>query len=280
MDPVAVEARRRLCELVERPDEEVNLAEAALLIACEEYPALDIEHYLGRLDDMAESLKGRIPRTNEAPRLAQAINAYLFQELGFSGDRQAYHDPRNSFLNDVLDRRRGIPITLSTLYLELARRIGFRVDGIGLPGHFMLRHSANGSSFYIDAFNAGSLLTVNDCREKVSRMYGGAVAFQTEFLEPVTKRQIVTRMLCNLKGIYISLEDYLKALSATDRILLLNPEFDSELRDRGLLYFRLECFRSALRDLGAYLERKPDARDAREIRRHVKRLSRLVKMVN
>ena len=280
MDPVAVEARRRLCELAERPDEEVNLAEAALLIACEEYPALDIEHYLGRLDDMAKSLKGHIPRTNDAPRLAQAINTYLFQELGFSGDLEAYHDPRNSFLNDVLDRRRGIPITLSTLYLELARRIGFRVDGIGLPGHFMLRHSTNGSAFYIDAFNAGSLLTVNDCREKVSSMYGGAVAFQSEFLEPVTKRQIVTRMLCNLKGIYISLEDYLKALSATDRILLLNPEYDAELRDRGLLYFRLECFRSALRDLSAYLERKPDARDAREIRRHVKRLSNLVKMVN
>lgn len=280
MDSVAVNARRRLCELASLPDEKTNLAEAALLIAREEYPALDIPHYLLRLDEMLPSLRRRVPENADAPRLAEAINTFLFHDLGFSGDSQAYDDPRNSFLNDVLDRRLGIPITLSTLYMELARRIGFRVEGIGLPGHFLLKHSANGASFFIDAFNAGSFLTVQDCRERVSTMYGGSVPFREEFLAPVTKRQILTRMLCNLKGVYISLENYVKALSATDRILLLNPDDARELRDRGLLYFKLECFGSALRDLNAYLEKKPGARDAPEIRRHVARLSGLVKLMN
>jgi len=280
MDPLAVEARRRLVELTVRPDEQIDLAEAALLIACEEYPRLDIAGYVKRLDVMARSLEARLPRAADPSRTAQAINAYLFDELGFSGNSEAYYDPRNSFLNDVLDRRLGIPITLSTLYMEVARRVGFEVEGIGLPGHFMLRHSANGCSFYIDTFNAGRLLGAGDCRERVTRMYGDSLAFRDEFLQPITKRKVLTRMLCNLKGVYISMEDYEKALAATDRILLLNPEAHCELRDRGLLYFRLECFRSAHADLSAYLERNPHAEDGRTIRKHVERLSGLVRMLN
>lgn len=280
MDPMAVEARRRLGELVSCPDDQIDLAEAALLIACEEYPRLDIDCYVQRLDVMARSLEARLPRGADPACTARAINAYLFDELGFSGNSEAYYDPRNSFLNDVIDRRLGIPITLSTLYMEVARRVGFAVEGIGLPGHFMLRHNANGSSFYIDAFNAGTFLSAEDCRERVSRMYGDALTFQDEFLEPVSKRKVLARMLHNLKGAYISMEDYEKALAATDRILLLDPEALCELRDRGLLYFRLECFQSALADLSAYLERKPHAEDGRTIRKHVERLSGLVHMLN
>ncbi len=280
MEPLAVEARRRLGELLDRPDDEINLAEAALLIACEEYPRLDIACYVKRLDKMARSLRARLPRGGEPARTAQAINAYLFGELGFSGNREAYYDLRNSFLNDVLDRRLGIPITLSTLYMEVARRVGFPVEGVGLPGHFMLRHSANGSTFYIDAFNAGSFLSEDDCRDRVDRMYGDSLAFRDEFLAPVKKRQVLVRMLYNLKGVYISMKDYEKALAATDRILILDPEAHCERRDRGLLYFRLECFQSALVDLSAYLERKPDAEDGRTIRKHVERLSGLVHMLN
>lgn len=280
MDPQAVEARRRLGALVARPDDEIDLAEAALLIACEEYPELDIDSYVKRLDIMARSLETRLPRAGDPLRVAQGINDYLFDDLGFSGNSESYYDPRNSFLNDVLDRRLGIPITLCTLYMEVSRRVGFSVEGIGLPGHFMLRHSVNGSSFYIDAFNAGSFLSADDCRERVRRMYGHSVAFKREFLEPIAKRQVLTRVLCNLKGVYISMEDYEKALAATDRILLLNPQAHCELRDRGLLYFRLECFKSAHADLAEYLARKPHAEDGPTIRKHVQRLSGLVRMLN
>jgi regulator of sirC expression with transglutaminase-like and TPR domain len=212
--------------------------------------------------------------------VAETLNTFLFDEQGFAGNKDAYYDPRNSFLNEVLDRRLGIPITLSTIYMEIGRRVGFEVEGIGLPGHFLLRHVGSEDSFYIDAFHRGVLLSAQDCRTRLQEMYNASLPFRPEFLEPVTKRQVLTRMLHNLKGIYIQEGDYSRALAATDRILLLNPASVCELRDRGLLYFRLECFQNALRDLDAYLDGAPKAEDADEVNEHVHALRTLVRMIN
>jgi regulator of sirC expression with transglutaminase-like and TPR domain len=280
MDPRIAETREKLGHLASRPEGELDLAEAALLIAREEYPELEVAHYLSRLDALAEDLDRRLPSGVPPRRVAEALNAFLFDEHGFSGNSDAYYDPRNAFLNEVLDRRLGIPITLSTLYMEIGRRVGFEVEGIGLPGHFLLRHAGREDFFYIDAFQRGAFLRAEDCRAKLQGLYNASLPFRPEFLEPVTKRQVLTRMLHNLKGIYIQEGDYRRALAATDRILLLDPGATSELRDRGLLYFRLECFRSALRDLEAYLDRAPGSEDADQLRRHVRVLRMLVRMVN
>jgi regulator of sirC expression with transglutaminase-like and TPR domain len=280
MDPRTAETRERLGCLVSRSDENLDLAEAALLIAREEYPGLEIESYLHRLDAMAERLRERLKPGAHPRETAGALNAYLFDEAGFAGNTQEYYDPRNSFLNEVLDRRLGIPITLATVYMEIARRIGLRVEGIGLPGHFTLRHPGEGAPFYIDPFNRGAFLSAEECRLRVAEVFAGAVRFRPDFLEPVTKRQILIRMLHNLKGIYIQRGDYARALGATDRILILDPSSNCELRDRGLLYFRLECFGNALRDLEAYLDQAPRSEDACQVRGHVQALRTLVRMIN
>ena len=280
MDPSAIEARERLGELASRAEEDLDLAEGALLLSREEYPGLDIGHYLASLDAMADTLLHRLSSCADPASLARSLNAFLYDEKGFTGNHQSYYDPRNSFLNEVLDRRLGIPITLATVYMEVARRIGLELEGIGLPGHFLLRHTGKGAHFYIDAFAGGAFLTADDCREKIAEIFNDSVSFKEEFLEPVTKLQILKRMLHNLKAIYIHREDFKKALSVCDRILVIDPEATWELRDRGLLYFRLECFRSALRDLSLYIDLRPGAEDAQAVKGRIQQLTHLVKMIN
>ncbi len=279
MDSRIAETRERLSEMAHRSEEQMDLGEAALLIACEEYPDLDVARYLDRLDTLADRFR-RCGSQGGSDVGVLALNAFLFGEAGFAGNTEAYYDPRNSFLNEVLDRRLGIPITLGMLYMEIARRVGVRVEGIGLPGHFLLRYAGAEGSFYIDAFHRGEFLSAEDCRLRFREVNERDLAFRPEFLEPVTKRQMLTRMLCNLKGIYIQAGEWCRAVSATERLLLLNPEASGEMRDRGLLYFRLECFRNALRDLEAYLEREPMAADAPQVRGHLEALRKLVGMIN
>jgi len=281
MDPRIAETRERIAGMSRLPEDQFDLGEAALLIAKEEYPDLDVGVYLVQLDALAERFE-RCASSGDSRRTCKvlALNRYLFEEAGFAGNAAAYYDPRNSFLNEVLDRRLGIPISLATLYMEIARRVGVRVEGIGLPGHFLLRYVGPEGSFYIDAFHRGEFLTADDCRLRFREVNDRSLTFRPEFLEPVTKRQMLTRMLCNLKGIYIHGGDWCRALSVTERILLVNPEAPGEMRDRGLLYFRLECFRNALRDLEAYLDRQPEAEDAPQVRAHVQALRKLVRMIN
>ncbi len=276
MDPRIAESRERLSELSGLSEEHLDLGKAALLIAKEEYPDLDVPCYVDRLDALAD----RFQRRASSDCGVLALNTYLFGEAGFAGNTESYYDPRNSFLNEVLDRRLGIPITLATLYMEIARRVGVRVEGIGLPGHFLLRYAGPEGTFYIDAFNRGEFLSEDDCRLRFREVNDRDLRFRPEFLQAVTKRQMLTRMLCNLKGIYIQAGDWCRAVSATERILLLNPEASGEMRDRGLLYFRLECFRTALGDLESYLEREPTASDAPQVQAHVQALRKLVSLIN
>jgi regulator of sirC expression with transglutaminase-like and TPR domain len=230
---------------------------------------------------MAAEIESRVGCDARNPNaLIDSINHYLFVERGFHGNEENYYNPRNSFLNDVMDRKTGIPITLSTLYMELAGRVGLALYGIGFPGHFIVKYSGPGDEVLIDPFNKGRILSEKNCQDILNRMYGGSVQFRREMLATSTKKQILNRMLNNLKGIYVDSKNHQKALSVVELILELNPDNCSEIRDRGLLYYKLECFSQALHDLETYLNLSPDAPDSEVMLNIVSRLKDLVKLIN
>ncbi|HEY6554073.1 MAG TPA: tetratricopeptide repeat protein [Vicinamibacteria bacterium] len=259
------ESRPNLTAVLGRPDGEINLAEAALLIAGEEYPDLDVPRYLKHLDDMGLALRARLADEPRPERAVMALNRYLFQEEGFHGNVLEFYDPRNSYLNEVIDRRVGIPITLSTIYMEVARRAGLHVEGVGLPGHFIVRVVFSGHGLLVDPFHGGVLLTEADCQERLDRIFAGRVKIATEMLAATGRREILGRMLRNLKAIFLRREDYPRALRAADLLLCLDPESAEDRRDRGILYAALDCYGLALNDLEAYLARHPDPPEAIEI---------------
>lgn len=265
-----MEARKHFYQEIIGP--QINLAKAALYIAVEEYPRIDVEAYLKLLDSMAAAVQERLPADRYPLRVIKTINHYLYDELGFTGNADDYYDPRNSFLNDVLDRRTGIPITLSLVYLEIARRLDFPMLSIGMPGHFLMRPDFEDAGIFVDAFNHGEILFPQDCQERLTQIYGRTVPLLPEFLEPITPQQFLARMLTNLKMIYLNRQEHQKALGAIDRILLLFPQAPYQLRDRGLLYFQLGRPTAACIDLENYLAIAPDAEDANMIRQLLQQL--------
>lgn len=274
MTTPAPSARSRFAEQVRAPESELDLAEAALLIAAEEYPQLVVPAYLRRLDLLAERVHDRLGGENAPLVVLQELNRVLFEEERLRGNTDAYHDPRNSFLNDVLDRRLGIPITLSVVYLEVGRRLDLPLEGVGFPGHFLVRYAGEAVRVLIDAFEGGRLRFEDEAQELLDRVYGGMVRLRPDFLETVTSRQILARMLTNLKGIYVNAQDDGRALATIERILLLRPDAVSELRDRGVLLARSGRRREALADLEQYLDRLPEAPDAARVRGLVAELER------
>ncbi len=255
-------ARARFKALIERPV--VPLDEAALAIAAEEYPALDAAAYLARLDALGALVRQRASQPG-AGRL-RVLCETLFAELGFRGNTEAYYDPRNSFLNEVLERRLGIPITLSVLLMEVGRRVGVPLHGVGFPRHFMVKLQPRaGPEVFVDAFNGGALLSREECSARFQRGSKGQ-ALDPHWFEAVTPRKILGRMLQNLKQIYAKQGDDVRAYWVVDRLVLLAPEAAEEVRDRGLLSARLGLRPAAARDLGEYLERAPGAADAGDIR--------------
>ncbi len=251
----------RFARLVGRKESSIDLGEAALLIAEDAYPGLDVDEYLRRIDDLAEPLRAGWREYAPLPELVATLNGHLFGELGFRGNRDDYYDPRNSYLNEVLDRRLGIPITLSVVFMEVARRLGLTVSGVGLPGHFIVEATRDGASLLLDPFNGGEILTSEDCERLVSDRYGVSMPFAPELLADVRKRQILTRMLNNLKRTYLEKDDPAAAWPVVEKMVLLNPESAVDRRDRGLVAYRLNNFAQARQDLRFYLERRPDAAD-------------------
>jgi regulator of sirC expression with transglutaminase-like and TPR domain len=202
------------------------------------------------------------------------VRAALFDEGGFRGNEDHYYDPRNSFLNEVLDRRLGIPITLSVLFLAVARRLGLRAEGVALPGHFLVRADAAGRELFVDPYRRGAVLTAEDCAQLWRGQGQGRTAFDARWLEPAAPRQILARMLHNLKRIYGETGDDVRALWVVDRLLLLSPGDPEERRDRGLLAARLGGTGAAIADLEAYLAASRDADDAADIRKLAAELRR------
>jgi regulator of sirC expression with transglutaminase-like and TPR domain len=261
--------RSRLEGMLARPDREVDLAEAALLVAAEEYEGLDVRSYLVRLDEMGVALRGRLDEEPRPERAIMALNRYLFQEEGFRGNTEQYYDARNSYLNDVLDRKTGIPITLSTVYMEVARRAGLEVEGVGLPGHFVVRVQMPSRSLLVDPFHGGSLLTEQDCQERLDRIFDGKVKLEPKMLQPCRRKEMLERILRNLKAIYLRDEDKDRALRVVDLLVRIQPGSAEDLRDRGVLYAALDCYGLAARDLESYLALAPQGRDAEELQAKV-----------
>ena len=264
-------ARRRFAEIVARQDDEINLAEAALLIAAEEYPSLDVNLYLWRLDSFGDIARERAAESRDPIDIVTALNAALFDQLGFRGNRESYYDPRNSYLNEVIDRRIGIPITLAVVYIEVAKRIGFPIKGVGMPFHFIAKHEGEIGEVFIDPFNGGRVLGPAGCDALITQMSGGKLDLRPEHLEAVTSKQILTRMLSNLLGVY-SAGDHRRALSAIDFILMINPDSTVHIRDRGLLLAAIGNQTTAILELEKYLDLDPRASDADTIREQIKSL--------
>jgi len=245
------------------PGEE--LAPAALAIARVEYPTLDVEGYLDAIDRMGDDAAARVSQAGVRGQDAiQVLNEYLYDDQRFTGNRERYDDPRNSFLNEVIDRRTGIPISLAVVYLEIARRAGVAVDGVNFPGHFLVRASderprlrVGGEVVIVDPFHGGALLSELDCREMLRQHVGEDAAFDRDLLRPATRHQIVVRMLVNLKRLYVRMRSFPQARFAADLLLSVDPSAVSELRDRGLLAYHLQDFSAALRDLETYLRLRP-----------------------
>jgi regulator of sirC expression with transglutaminase-like and TPR domain len=281
--PSSGDALRHFAALVEptREDESIPLAAAALAIARMEYPDLDADHYLARLDEIAEQVRTRMRKNPTARESIALLNQVLFQEEGLRGNREDFYDPRNSFLNDVLDRKLGIPITLSVVYLEVARRAGFPVAGVGMPGHFLLKHyDVVAGEIFIDAFDRGRILGPDDCQQRLDEVYGGQVDMRAEYLQPVTHREVLGRMLNNLRQIYLRQQNGRKGLAVLDMLLAIPPGSPDLLRERALLRLDLDQYVGAAQDLGKYLKLAPEAADAQAVRETFEMVRQMVARMN
>ncbi len=303
---VSTDFIRRFTEVAKAPSP--DLAPAALAIARMEYPQLDASRYLRTLDRMGAAAADRLATLGDDADLLHriaGISTYLFKEQGFAGNRKNYDDPRNSFLNNVIDRRKGIPITLALVYIEVSRRAGLRIDGINFPGHFLLRvhpgvpdgpasPPVDGGQLIVDPFHGGAILSELDCRKLLRTHAGDEVRFDRRMLARATKPEIIVRMLVNLKRIYVRMRSFPQAHAVTELLLALDPSATTELRDRGLLAYHLNDYPAALRDLEAYLRfssraatgdaetKDTDSSDDehKEIWEHVKALRRRVANLN
>lgn len=264
---------------VSRPDGRIDLARAALAIARWEYPRLDADAYLERLDGLARSVDG-VRRSPDALGRLHRLREYLFVEQGFTGNRDDYYDPRNSFLNDVLDRRQGIPITLSLVLMEVGKRLGLAIEGIGLPGHFIAGARLDDSQILLDPFNGGALVTPEECEELVGSVVGRPVTLRPEHYSPVSGRQLVTRMLANLKGAYWRRQEWDRVVGAIDRLLVLDPKAAGEWRDRGVAWSNLGEVRRGLGDWERYLTEFPDAEDHETVKGHLRRARQKLAQLN
>ncbi len=273
----------RFGQIVSGPDEAINLAEAALLIAAEEYRDLDIAAYLARLDEMAATLKRRLRPDISPADTITALNRFLFDEHGFTGNAADYYDPRNSFFNEVLDRKRGVPLTLALVYIEIGRRIGLPVQGISFPAHFLVKCRLREGTVVLDPYAKGVSLSFDDLRRRLKSLHNGVEppkSVMAGMLGAASNKDILVRMLRNLRGIYSHHKEWLKALTATDRIISVTPGAAEEYRDRGMIYLNLECFRAALFDLQAYLKMLPVADDADTVRQKVVELQAVAARLN
>ncbi len=255
------DARRHFLKIAACAPESIDLAEAALWIAAENCPDLDVDLYRTRIDELAQRIRPRMEAAADGQARVETLNTFLFDECGFHGNREDYYDPRNSYLNEVLDRRIGIPISLAILWIAVARRLGLDAQGVSFPGHFL----ATIQPVLVDCFE-GRIVTPEECRAMLMRQAGPQARFDLNMLVRTSPPAILARLLRNLKQIFARESQLLDALACSDRIVTLQPEMPEEVRDRGILYQGLECWSDARADLEQYLMLAPGAEDADEIR--------------
>ena len=250
-------------------DDELPLLGTALLIARDEYPDLDAASYSAQVDTYANALRPQLDRDIDLPARLTAINKYLFEEVGYAGNNTQYDDPRNSYMNDVVDRKLGIPISLAVIQIEVTRRLGMPLDGISFPGHFLVRLPVDDGILVLDPYNKGRPVSAEELRERASPHLGGHPPDDQQLqqiLEPATHRMILMRMLRNLKGLYLERGDWERVARTADRLLKLSPDTAEALRERGLAYRELGYTKGAREDLARYLQLLPEADDVDAVR--------------
>jgi len=272
----------RLTEIIRGPEREIPLLEAALLVATHRYPDLDVEYYLDVLENLGACLAEQVGDDSAPAEKVAALNHYLFDELGFAPNAQDYYDPRNSLLNDVVERRTGIPITLSLVYMAVGSSLGLAMNGVCYPGHFLVKCELSDGIIVLDPFSRGQSLDLTDLQRLLRETQGGEVsrAIVAGCLVAASKREILLRMLRNLKIIYLRNHELDSALTIMDWIVAANPRQAAELRDRGIIYQELECFRAAVADFERYLELSPGCSDSESIRDRLLSLHRSVSLLN
>ena len=275
MDPIDAFA-----DLMAHDDDDIDIDRAALLFAAAEYPALDIDAQLATLDRFSEALRPRLAGIHDPARVVNVVAGFIHGDLGFSGNAEAYYDPRNSYLNEVLERRRGIPISLSAVYLALGRRLGLPFEGVGMPGHFLVRLRHLVSPVILDPFDGGEILDEAACEARLRLLYGPTVRLRPAMLASVSPRMMVFRMLNNLKGIYVGREDWPRAIRTIDLMLLAQPGAIGEYRDRGTAHMRAGDLRRARADFEHYLLNAAEPDDASTIREQLALIERLQSRLN
>ncbi len=272
------ESLAQFAELARLPEDALDLGLAAMLIAQVEHPRLSPVYSLMHLGELADA--SGAARVGDPLKALHRLREFLFEEEGFTGNAEDYYDPRNSCLNDVLERRVGIPITLSLVLMEVGRRAGLRIVGVGLPGHFVVRADVGSEPVLLDPFDGGAVLTHERAAELVARATGRRVQLTHAHFVPATKHQILGRMLMNLRGIYCSRGEWDKALAVFDRLLSLDQDAVALLRDRGTILVKLGQLRRGARDWGRYLEACPKAEDAGSVRQQLRRVREQLAALN
>ena len=250
----------QFAEVTDRPDYQIDVARAAMLLAAAEYPQLNVERELFAFQRLAGAISSKFLDDNDPLYCVNVISEHLFDDMGFRGDADNYYDPRNSYLNQVLERRTGIPITLAVVYMEVGKRLKVPLLGIGMPGHFLVRHREI-ENLYIDAFSGGILLSEEECRDIVGELAHGDFNWSPDLLKPVSNREIIARMIRNLKAIYMADEDFVRALTVSEFALALDPHSAMDRRDRGIVHYQLGHSAEALDDLVYYLDLSPSGPD-------------------
>ena len=263
-------------ELAAADDRTLPLMGTALLIARDEYPQLDADLYDTMLQGHVEALRAQVDAVDAWPQKMAAINRHLFDELGYSGDSEHYYDPRNSYINEVFERRRGNPISLALVQIEVARRLGVPLDGVSFPGHFLVRLPVDDGVLVMDPFNRGRPLDEDELRQRARPHLNGEAPDDRalfQILNPATHRAILMRVLRNLHGVYSERDDWERASRCADRILRLSPDNSDALRDRGLAYMKMGYRQGARGDLARYLQLNPEAQDSGPLRERLVELS-------
>ena len=275
--------RQRFAQMMQQPEEAIDLAEAALLVAGAEYPELEINVYLEQLEYHTEAVRQRVAGNPSPDYIVRKMNEYLFTEQGFEGNMDDYYNPKNSFLNEVLDRRLGVPISLSLIYMEIGQRLGVPLEGISFPGHFLVKFGDEAEAVVIDPFMKGIMLDNDDLEHRLDEIYDDPTESRPplyDLLQPAQKKDILLRLLRNLKAVYYQSEEFEKALIISEMIFDVVPDCPIEVRDRGSIYLQLECFRAALADYRSYLTLSPESGDGEQIRAQLLCLQRQVAFLN
>jgi regulator of sirC expression with transglutaminase-like and TPR domain len=262
-------ARRRFAQIAGLPEEELDLLEASLVVALEEYPALTVERYVARVEEWSGAVRQRIDGSRDVERLIEEINRLLFDDEGFRGDAADWYDPRVSFLNEVLDRHAGLPLALSIVWLEIARRLGVESAGVSMPGRFLVKVSGPWGELLIDPFDQGRVLSTVECQRILDQLFGGAVTLREQHLRAAPRREILGHLLSHLKSVYKAQGDLAGMLASVERLLIIDEGDAWEIRDRGAIALQLHRYAEAVEWLERYLEMAPHAEDRDRVRDQV-----------